>query len=139
MSEEFFTNNFIKKIILTNKIITEKRQQPFEVNKEILGRILQQVKEISDDSDERTRIIKLAAILLGGIAFEQPFAEGNKETSITITIYYLRKNNLNLPILTEQDEDKLIELLQRTILKFEGDDTIISEVESYLDGKVISM
>jgi hypothetical protein len=37
---------------------------------------------------------------------------------------------------TEQEEDELIDLLTRTVYKYEDDSTIFSEVEEYLNRKV---
>ena len=68
--------------------------------------------------------------------WSQPFSNGNKRTALTISIYFLRKNGFDLPIMSKGEEKELFDLLEKTIFKDESDETIISEVEDYLSKKV---
>ncbi|MGB9004001.1 MAG: hypothetical protein WCC52_09375 [Nitrosotalea sp.] len=41
-----------------------------------------------------------------------------------------------MPIVTLEDEKEIFDLLVKTVFKFDGDPTIISEIEEYLSKKV---
>jgi len=64
-------------------------------------------------------------------------SEGNKEMALSLTIYFLRKNDFDLPINSKEEEKEIFDLLEKTIFKFEGDPTIISEVKGFLERRVI--
>ena len=133
---EIFTQELINNVIAANRHIVAHRGESFGCNIERLGTVFNNVNSFNNISDKRLRIIKKAAHLLGGITWQQPFSNGNKSTALVATKYFLRKNGFDLRLLTPQEEDELIDLLTRTIFKFEDDSTIITEVEEYLLRKV---
>ncbi len=135
MSENF-SNELISNIILGNKHIVNHRNESFGVNDERIEWVFSKANSFNDIKDQRTRIIKKATAVLGGISWQQPFNNGNKTIAIIVTKYFLQKNGFNLRLSTDQEEDELIDLLVRTMYKFEDDPTIFSEIEEYLNRKV---
>jgi len=138
MSENF-SQEFISDIINVNRFLVAGRRESFDVSLERLHKVFDFVNEPIHISDDRVRIIVRAARILGGITFEQPFNNANKTTATTVTVDFLRSNGYDLPIINESDEEEHIELLEKTLYKFEGDHTIISEVEEYLLRKVVPL
>lgn len=130
--KELFTKEDIEEIILDNHDLVADRGDSFGVNREELDKIFDNVNKFNEISDRRTRIIRKSAWILGGITFYQPFNDGNKETALSLTIYFLRENRMDLPINSNSDKKEIYELLTKTVLKFEDDPTIISEIEKYL-------
>jgi prophage maintenance system killer protein len=111
MSEtETFSSNDKENIIRYNKRKVERRGERFGVNMEKLSETLDNVNSFNDITDKRIRIIKKAAHLLGGISYCQLFSEGNKETALSWTIRFLRKNNFDLPIHTTKERKNVYEL-----------------------------
>ncbi len=135
MSENF-SNELIRNIILGNKHIVNHRNESFGVNNERIEWVFSKANSFNDIKDQRTRIIKKATVVLGGISWQQPFNNGNKTIAIIVTKYFLQKNGFDLRLSTDQEEDELIDLLVRTMYKFEDDLTIFSEIEEYLNRKV---
>ena len=89
--------------------------------------------------DRRLAVIKTAGHIMASIAYWQPFDDGNKTTALTVTRRFLRDNGLNLPLGTKAQKDSIYDLMSRTILKFETDKTIHSEVQEYLEKHVKSL
>ncbi|MGH2611902.1 MAG: Fic family protein [Rhabdochlamydiaceae bacterium] len=135
---EIFSDKTISDIIYVNKLISSHRNEPFGYVAERLADIFNQVNSFNDIKGKRERIIKKASYLLGGITYWQPFFNGNKRTALAVTIHFFRRNSFALPLKTKKDEKEMFELLERTMLKFEGDDTIISEIEEYLKRKIVA-
>ncbi len=135
MSENF-SKELINSIILGNKHIVNHRNESFGVNDERIEWVFSKANSFNDIKDQRTRIIKKSTAVLGGISWQQPFNNGNKTIAIIVTKYFLQKNGFDLRLSTDQEEDELIDLLIRTMYKFEDDPTIFSEIEEYLNRKV---
>ncbi len=136
--KDHFSIEEIEEIVEYNQEIVEARSEPFGVNWEKLQRIFDQINNPSTKfNDERERTIFQTSIILGGITFHQPFSEGNKETALSLAILFLRKNNFNLPLDSQEKEKEVFDLLQKTIFKFEDDPTIISEIQEFLEKKVV--
>ncbi|MEX2192928.1 MAG: Fic family protein [Nitrosarchaeum sp.] len=134
---ETFNEEDIEEIIQDNRDLVNERGDSFGVNKEELDKIFDNVNNFGEIFDLRMRIIKKSAWILGGITFYQPFNDGNKETALSLTIHFLRENDMDLPINSRSDKKEIYELLTKTVLKFEDDPTIISEIEEYLFRKVV--
>ena len=60
--------------------------------------VFDNVNSFNDIADRRERIIRKSAHILGGLAWTQPFSNGNKRTALSVTIYFLRKNGYDIPI-----------------------------------------
>ncbi|MGI0063012.1 MAG: Fic family protein [Nitrosotalea sp.] len=135
MSEDF-SGELINNIILGNKHLVNHRNESFGVNDERIKWVFSKANSFNDIKDQRTRIIKKATAVLGGISWQQPFNNGNKTMAIIVAKYFLQKNGFDLRLSTDQEEDELIDLLVKTMYKFEDDPTIFSEIEEYLNRKV---
>jgi prophage maintenance system killer protein len=129
----------IEEIIELNRNIVQRRGQDFEADTEKIRKFFATLNVYDDVKDHRTRIVKKAGRILGGLAWHQYFNEANKETSIHITIYYLRKNGYDLHLQSEGAQKELYNLLVRTVEKFPEDRTVYKEVEEYLDRKVVAV
>ena len=136
---ETFSEDDIEEVIQDNYDLVNERGDSFGVNKDELDKIFDNVNNFDEILDRRIRIIKKTAWVLGGITFYQPFNDGNKETALSLTTYFLRENEMDLPIRSKFDKKEIYELLTKTVLKFEDDPTIISEIEDYLFKKVIEV
>jgi prophage maintenance system killer protein len=141
---EFISKALIDNIIKANKHLVQHRGESFGVNEEKLLDVINTVNitNAPADSDiarilfKRKRIIKKASLLLAGIAYHQPFSNGNKATAYVVTKHFLRKNGYSLTLKTKEEEKELFLLLDSIVMKFEGED-IASDAEAYLDKKVI--
>lgn len=133
---EIFSEELLKNVIRANHHIVNHRKEKFGCVLERLLNVFNKVNSFNDIVDRRERIIKKTAHILGGLTWSQPFSNGNKRTALTISIYFLRKNGFDLPIMNKGEEKELFDLLEKTIFKDESDETIISEVEDYLSKKV---
>ena len=136
---EDFSPTEVEDVILDNQDLVEGRGECFSVDREILNQIFNNMKSSNEIDDKRTRIIKKSAHLLAGISYYQPFREGNKETALSLTISFLRRNGLILPLNTKKEKKDIYEILVGTSLKFENDRTIVNEVEEYLSEKVVQL
>jgi prophage maintenance system killer protein len=136
---ETFSPFEIEQMILDNKRAVERRGEHFDVDGEILSHIFSNVNSFNDIIDKRARIIKKAAHLLGGISYCQPFNETNKETALAWTILFLRRNGFHLIIQNTNEKKDIYDLIYKTLMKFEDDSTIISEIEDYMSDRVVSM
>ena len=122
---------------LTSKLL-QIENEPFGLdNSQTFYDIFRKVNGHSAEPDPKLRIIKKSATLLSGIVWEQPFKNGNKATATAITKYFLQKNGFFFPLSTDDEEKEYFDLLEKTVNKFEGDDTIYSDIENYLLRKVV--
>lgn len=129
----------IQNITYLNQQITSHRNESFCYIQDRLDNVFHNVNSFNEIVDKKERIIRKSAHLLGGITFEQPYCNGNKRTALSVTMYFLRKNGFNLPLPTVTDEKEIFDLLEKTMLKMDGDVTIIPEVEEYLKRKVVAI
>ncbi len=136
---EYFSAAEIDEIIQYNKKIVEEENDSFEVDIDVLHSIFDKVNNSYEkEVDKKIRIIKKATRILAGIAFNQPFNEGNKRTATIVTFVFLNRNGFDIP-LTSHEKIKLYNLLIKTMLKSRVDSTIYSEVEEYLKQETISI
>jgi prophage maintenance system killer protein len=129
---EVFSDIQIEAIIRDNKRLVEQRGQPFCVIRDKLEDIFSNVNSHNNIQNKKERIIRKAAHILGGITYQQPFCEGNRETALAYTILFLRDNGFDLPLDKQEDKQEVYDLLHKTVFKDELDPTIITEIEQYL-------
>jgi hypothetical protein len=127
----------IEAFILKNRAIVGKRRQPFDANPEVIKCFFAEISKYDGIFDTRKRLIKKAAYLLAGLAWNQFFKEGNKETATHVVLTFLNHNGLDLDLAPLRRQAELYKLLKKTIEKFEKDKTIYSEVEGYLKRRVV--
>lgn len=130
-SETLFSKD-IAFIIIFNRMKVEERGELFEVDEDCLQKIFNRMKNYDHIENKRERIIKKATRILAGITYYQPFGEGNKETALSATISYLRKNGFDLSMNTTDQRKDIYGLLNETIWKITNDPTIFGDVEAYL-------
>ncbi len=69
------------------------------------------VNNFEDITNRKTRVIRKAAWILGGISFFQPFNDGNKETALSLMILFLRRNSYDLPMPNNPDKKAIYDIL----------------------------
>lgn len=134
---ETFTVSEIDKIIAYNKKKVQERGEGFEVDRDVLVGIIDRLANYDSVVDHRLRIVKKTAHLLAGIAFLQPFHEGNKETAFVTAMSFLHANGFtipNIPIVRKE----IYGMLVKTALKFGRDTSVYSEVEEFLAKRITS-
>ncbi len=95
---EIFNSDLLKNVIRVNYHIVKHRGEKFGCVIERLLDVFDNVNSFNDIADRRERIIRKSAHILGGLAWTQPFSNGNKRTALSVTIYFLRKNGYDIPI-----------------------------------------
>jgi prophage maintenance system killer protein len=135
---ESFSPEEIETIIDYNRLMVSERGEDFEVDRDILYSIFERLDIYNTISNDNTRIIRKSAHLLGGIAYEQPFFEGNKEIALRITRLFLRRNRHDILLDTRQKKLDMYDLLVKTVAKFPEQD-IISDVETFLLQVVVDL
>lgn len=133
---ENLTQDDLDDMIKVNKQLVVSRNEPFDVNHDRLQMVYDKFHENDSIADAKDRIIKKATALLAGISYHQPFSEGNKEVALLKTTAFLNDNGFDIPIENAIVRSELIELLIKTIYKFENDPTIFSEVEDYIKSRI---
>jgi len=114
---EIFSEELLKNVIRANHHIVNHRKEKFGCVLERLLNVFNKVNSFNDIVDRKERIIKKAAHILGGLTWSQPFSNGNKRTALTISIYFLRKNGFDLPIMSKGEEKELFDLLEKPYSK----------------------
>jgi len=134
---DYFSSAEIEKIIGYNYDLLRKRNEKFEVERDILETIFSTVNSYGNTAtDKRSTIIKKTSVIIGGITWAQPFFDGNKETAIAVGMLFLYRNGYDL--LLEKCKEPLYNLLQKTMKKPHKDKTLYSEIEVFLDKNVIT-
>ena len=114
---EIFSEELLKNVIRANHHIVNHRKEKFGCVLERLLNVFNKVNSFNDIVDRKERIIKKTAHILGGLTWSQPFSNGNKRTALTISIYFLRKNGFDLPIMSKGEEKELFDLLEKPYSK----------------------
>lgn len=89
--------------------------------------------------DDKEKAIQKACCLMTGLVFDQPFKNGNKRTSVAISLLLMRINHYDIGYTQEEKQKIFYELLENTMLKMEGDKTIISDIEKFLQENIIKI
>ncbi len=134
---ESFSNDEIEEIILDNKDLVEEREEPFGVDREKLKSVFSRLDSFNNVENKRDRIVRKASHILAEITWNQPFRDGNKEIALSVTKLFLRKNGLDFSLASHDEKREIFDLLIRTVFKFEGDPSIVSELEDYLSRKIM--
>jgi len=133
---EIVSEDEINEIINFNQKLVTNTNESRGVNNKYLSKIFNCVNSITyeKENDKLTRILKKTSWILGGITWIQPFNEGNRRTAISFTIIFLNRNGYDLSL--ENLKTEIYALLEKTYLKFEGDNTIYTEIEDFLKSNI---
>jgi len=136
---EYISDEEVELVIRFNEITVLKAGEPFGVDREKLEQIFDSVNQdfgAQKYPEKRLRIIKKVSVIMGRISWEQPFSQGNKRTCLALGTVFLKRNGFILPL--KKVNVQIYKLLVKTIEKFENDDTVTSEIESFLCKYVVS-
>ena len=124
-----------EEVIDANKTVTSSYGQPHFVQQEAnLDHVLDSVEGYGEGIKEpSSRIIKKAAYLLYHLAHTaHAFADGNKRTAITATIFFLNQNHLEAKFEAAEEQDELALVVKETAA---GKHTV-NYLSKWLAGKV---
>jgi hypothetical protein len=85
----------------------------------------------------RQKIIRRTSYILSLIPNKQPFREFNRHSAYATAMDFLRRNNLNLPLNTVDEEREFFDVMDQSKNKKEDDPTLCSDVENYLSLRVV--
>jgi prophage maintenance system killer protein len=134
----FFAGKLNKEhFVEANKQICRQTNEIFGLDgKEDLDRIIARIQSFDNISDEKEKIVKKIATILGGLGYFQPFKNGNKRTALSISILFLRVNGFELPYGDKENKKAIFEILEKSMFKFEGDD-VYTEIEDFLRKRIV--
>ena len=121
-------------IIVVDKQFCEQSNEPYGLAyPETLQKIVDEFNSYNKLEDDKEKAIQKACCLMVGLVFEQPFKNGNKRTSVAISLIMIQIHHHKIQDYKEEEKQKIFyELLDRTMMKMKGDKTIRSELEEYL-------
>ena len=128
-------------VIEANKQMCIQSSEEFGLDDETkLDEIINHIKSVDRIEDKKERIVRKVSILIVGLAYSQPFKNGNKRTALSISLLLLRINNYDIPFQTKLQKQKIFDLLENLMFKFEDDVPYLNtEVESFLRNNIINI
>lgn len=128
-------------VIVINKQFCEQLDEPYGLDHpKILQKILNEFNGYNKLEDNKEKAIQKACCLLTGLVFEQPFKNGNKRTSLALSLLMMRIHHYDIQEYgQEEKQEKFYNLLNKTMMKMEGDQTIRSELEQFLRENIIKI
>jgi prophage maintenance system killer protein len=139
---EFFQGNLNRdNVIEANKQICHQSKEIYGLDyPEKLDEIIVNIQNMDKIEDAKEQIIRKVSLLLAGLSYAQPFKNGNKRTSLSITILLLRINHFDLPYDTKDKQRDIFKLLESMMYKFEDDITgIVTEIEDFLRERIVKI
>ena len=107
---------------------------------DILQTILDEYNSFDGMEDGKEKAVLKGTCLLAGLVWGQPFKNGNKRTALAISRVMINENHHRIKDYeTEEKQEEVYDLLEKTMLKMEGDPTIKTELESYLRENLIKI
>lgn len=83
---------------------------------EQLEKIVDEINRYNGLSDDKEKAILKTTCLLVGLVFEQPFKNGNKRTSVALSLLIIRSHNYDIKdYKNEIQQKKFYELLEKTV------------------------
>jgi prophage maintenance system killer protein len=128
-------------IIVVNQQFCRQLNEPYGLDyPEKLQEIVDEINSYNKLADEKEKAIQKACALLVGLVFSQPFKNGNKRTSVALSLILMRIHHHDLQGYKQEEKQKIFyELLENTMLKMEGDTTIRSDIEKFLGENIIKI
>lgn len=139
---EFFQGNLNRdNVIETNKQICHQSKEIYGLDyPEKLDEIIVNIQNMDKIEDAKEQIIRKVSLLLAGLSYDQPFKNGNKRTSLSLTILLLRINHFDLPYDTKDKQREIFKLLESMMYKFEDDiPEIVTEIEDFLRERIVQI
>ena len=139
---EFFQGNLNRdNVIETNKQICHQSKEIYGLDyPEKLDEIIINIQNMDKIEDAKEQIIRKVSLLLAGLSYDQPFKNGNKRTSLSLTILLLRINHFDLPYDTKDKQREIFKLLESMMYKFEDDiPEIVIEIEDFLRERIVQI
>ena len=139
---DFFKGELDKEnIIDANKQICKQSNEIFGLDHpEKLDEIISNIRTINRIEDEKERIIRKISILIVGLSYDQPFKNGNKRTSLVISILLLRLAHFDIPFHTKEQKKEVFDLLEDLMYKFEDDiPKLTDEVEEFFRTRIVKI
>ena len=139
---EFFQGNLNRdNVIETNKQICHQSKEIYGLDyPEKLDEIIVNIQNMDKIEDAKEQIIRKVSLLLAGLSYDQPFKNGNKRTSLSLTILLLRINHFDLPYDTKDKQREIFKLLESMMYKFEDDiPEIVIEIEDFLRERIVQI
>lgn len=107
---------------------------------DILQKILDEYNTYDTLDDQKEKAVQKACCLMEGLVFGQPFKNGNKRTSFAVSRVMMKVHGYAIEgYETEVKQEEFYNLLEKTMLKMEGDPTIKTELETYLRENLINI
>ena len=128
-------------VIVINKQFCQQLDELYGLDyPKILQKILDEFNEYNKLDDDKEKSIQKACCLLTGLVFEQPFKNGNKRTSVALSLLMMRIHHYDIKEYEQEEkQEQFYELLNKTMMKMEGDQTIKSELEQFLRENIIKI
>ena len=139
---EFFQGNLNRdNVIEANKQICHQSKEIYGLDyPEKLDEIIINIQNMDKIEDAKEQIIRKVSLLLTGFSYYQPFKNGNKRTSLSLTILLLRINHFDLPYDTKDKQREIFKLLESMMYKFEDDiPEIVIEIEDFLRERIVQI
>ena len=141
MSDFFKGELDSENIIDANKQICQQSNEPFGLdNPEKLDEIISNIRAIDRIEDEKEKVIRKISILIVGLSYDQPFKNGNKRTSLAISILLLRLAHYDISFHNKEQKKEVFDLLEGLMYKFEDDIPMLTdEVEDFLRSRIVKI
>jgi len=129
----------IDDVILVNKQFCKNLYEPYGLDDPAqLQMIVSEINNYNKLSNEKEKAILKMTSLLVGLVFGQPFKNGNKRTAVALSLLLIRSHHYDISDYRNETKQKIFyELLEKTMLKMEGDPTIKPEIENFLRNNLI--
>lgn len=128
-------------VIVTNRQFCKQSNEQYGLDHpDMLQDVVNEFNQYNNLTDDREKAIQKACCLLSGLVFEQPFKNANKRTAVSLSLIMIRIHHHDIEgYKQEEKQKKFYKLLEKTMLKMEGDDTIKLEIENYLHKNIIRL
>jgi prophage maintenance system killer protein len=133
-----FEEEDIQRIINWNKKETSQRKESFGVKIELLREIIEKVNQFSSIPNEEERMLQQTSSLIGLIVFWQPFNNANKATAMSSAIHFLRSNEYELDLRSEDAQEELLQILNDVMYLFEDEsEKGVNMVSEFMKQRII--
>ncbi len=128
-------------LVVINRQFCEELVEPYGLDHpELLQNILDEYNKYETLDDEKEKAIQKACCLMVGLVFHQPFKNGNKRTAVSVSIIMMKDHGFTIrEYETDATQQEFYQLLENTMLKMDGDESIKPDLENYLRENLIKI